>query len=95
MSQVKSSTLRQLLVQAEEAFHSQDAFRYKVKGSNDEGKKTVKIEAKTYGELRKDSEKLSAHHSQMIHHQEPLGIQADASDLRLPDTVIRFDPPIP
>ncbi|MDY5701198.1 MAG: AMP-binding protein [Lachnospiraceae bacterium] len=60
MSQVKSSTLRQLLVQAEEAFHSQDAFRYKVKGSNDEGKKTVKIEAKTYGELRKDSEKLSA-----------------------------------
>ncbi len=60
MSQVKSNTLRQLLVQAEEAFHSQDAFRYKVKRSNDEGKKTVEIEAKTYGELKADSEKLSA-----------------------------------
>lgn len=60
MSQAKSSTLRQLLVQAEETFRSQDAFRYKVKGSDEKGKKTVEVEKKTYQELRQDTEKLSA-----------------------------------
>ena len=60
MSQAKSYTLRQLLVQSEEAFSSQDAFRYKVKGTDDEGKKTIKIESKTYQQLRQDTERLSA-----------------------------------
>lgn len=60
MSQAKSSTLRQLLVQAEETFRSQDAFRYKVKVNAGEGKKAVEIQAKTYQELRQDTEKLSA-----------------------------------
>ncbi|MGN1333452.1 MAG: AMP-binding protein [Lachnospiraceae bacterium] len=60
MSQAKSSTLRQLLVQAEETFHCQDAFRYKVKVSDKEGKKQVEIQAKTYQELRQDTQKVSA-----------------------------------
>lgn len=66
MSQVKSTTLRQLLVQAEESFSHQDAFRYKVKKSSEEGKKTVEIEAKTYKELKGDSEKLSAFLDKLI-----------------------------
>ncbi len=60
MSQAKSSTLRQLLVQAEETFHCQDAFRYKVKVSDKEGKKQVEIQAKAYQELRQDTQKVSA-----------------------------------
>ena len=60
MSQAKSSTLRQLLVQAEETFRCQDAFRYKVKVSDKEGKKQVEIQAKTYQELRQDTQKVSA-----------------------------------
>ena len=60
MSQAKSSTLRQLLVQAEETFHCQDAFRYKVKVSDKEGKKQVEIQAKMYQELRQDTQKVSA-----------------------------------
>ena len=39
MKQTKSSTLRQILVQAESAFGPQDAFRYKVKDQDEEGKK--------------------------------------------------------
>ena len=60
MSQAKSSTLRQLLVQAEETFRCQDAFRYKVKVSDKEGKKQVEIQAKMYQELRQDTQKVSA-----------------------------------
>lgn len=60
MKQVKSSTLRRLLVQAEESFSSQDAFRYKVKADDEEGKKKIRVEAKTYRQLREDTERLSA-----------------------------------
>lgn len=54
------STIRELLVAAEQDFGAQDAFRYKVKGSGDGGKKEVKIETKTYTQLKKDSECFSA-----------------------------------
>lgn len=55
-----SSTIRELLVQAQEDFGSKDAFRYKVKAEGDNGKKKTEIEAKTYTQLREDSECFSA-----------------------------------
>lgn len=60
MKQTKSSTLRQILVQAESAFGHQDAFRYKVKDQDEEGKKKTAIEAKTYTQLKEDSECMGA-----------------------------------
>lgn len=54
------STIRELLVAAEEDFCAQDAFRYKVKSSDDSGKKEVKIESKTYTQLKNDTERFSA-----------------------------------
>lgn len=57
---VLSSTIRELLVKSEEAYGSWDAFRYKVKQSDAEGKKAVGIERKTYTELKNDSECFSA-----------------------------------
>lgn len=55
-----SSTIRELLVKAEAAYSSWDAFRYKVKRNNQEGKKAVVIESKTYKQLKDDSECFSA-----------------------------------
>lgn len=55
-----SSTIRQLLVKAEAAYSTWDAFRYKVKKNNGEGKKTVEVESKTYRQLKDDSECFSA-----------------------------------
>ena len=57
---VFSSTIRDLLIKAEAAYGSQDAFRYKVKGSDEDGKKTVNIESKTYTQLKDDTECFSA-----------------------------------
>ncbi len=54
------STIREILVAAEQEFGGQDAFRYKVKGNEDGGKKEVKVESKSYTQLRKDSEAFSA-----------------------------------
>lgn len=54
------STIRELLVAAEQDFGAQDAFRYKVKDNGDGGKKEVKVEAKTYTQLKNDSECFSA-----------------------------------
>ncbi|MBD5458356.1 MAG: AMP-binding protein, partial [Lachnospiraceae bacterium] len=45
---------------AEEAYGTQDAIRYKVKSAGDGGKKETKVEAKTYTQLRQDSERFSA-----------------------------------
>lgn len=59
MSQM-SSTIRALLVNSEKNFGSSDAIRYKVKGNDAEGKKTTLIESKTYTELLKDTESVSA-----------------------------------
>lgn len=56
---VLSSTIRELLVKAEAAYGTQDAFRYKIKQENAEGKKAVAIESKTYTSLKKDSESFS------------------------------------
>ena len=57
---VLSSTIRELLVKSEAAYGSWDAFRYKVKKSDGEGKKAVVVESKTYTDLKKDSECFSA-----------------------------------
>lgn len=57
---IESSTIRELLVKSEAAYGSRDAFRYKVKSSDAEGKKNVNIESKTYTELKNDTERFSA-----------------------------------
>ncbi len=54
------STIRQLLAAAEQDFGAQDAFRYKIKNSADSGKKEVKIESRTYTQLKNDTECFSA-----------------------------------
>ncbi|MDE7001214.1 MAG: AMP-binding protein [Lachnospiraceae bacterium] len=54
------STIRELLVAAEQDFGAQDAFRYKIKSSADSGKKEVKIESRTYTQLKNDTECFSA-----------------------------------
>lgn len=59
MSQLHS-TIRELLVAAEKDFGSQDAFRYKIKSDDGSGKKEVKVEGKTYTQLKNDSECFSA-----------------------------------
>lgn len=53
-------TIRELLAAAEKNFGGQDAFRYKVKSSEDGGKKEVKVEARTYTQFKNDSECFSA-----------------------------------
>ena len=57
---VLSSTIREILVKSEEAYGSWDAFRFKVKQSDGEGKKSVAVENKTYTDLKADSECFSA-----------------------------------
>lgn len=57
---VMSSTIRDLLVKSEAAYGSWDAFRYKVKKKDSEGKKAVSIASKTYTDLKNDSERFSA-----------------------------------
>ena len=59
MNETKS-TIRELLVEAEKNYHAQDAFRYKVKGADENGKKAAKIESKSYTQLKDDSERFSA-----------------------------------
>ncbi len=54
------STIRELLAAAEQDFGAQDAFRYKIKSSADSGKKEVKIESRTYTQLKNDTECFSA-----------------------------------
>lgn len=56
---VLSSTIRELLVKAEASYGSWDAFRYKVKKAETEGKK-VAVESKTYTQLKQDTERMSA-----------------------------------
>ncbi|MGN0244201.1 MAG: AMP-binding protein [Lachnospiraceae bacterium] len=55
-----SSTIRELLLKTEAEHGSWDAFRYKVKRSDNGGKKSVAIESKTYTQLKNDSECFSA-----------------------------------
>lgn len=57
---VLSSTIRELLVKSEASYGSWDAFRYKVKEQNAEGKKTTAVAHRTYTELKNDSERFSA-----------------------------------
>ena len=58
--QITASTLRELLVKAEAAYGSADAFRYKKKKAGEDGKKDVAIEHKTYTDLKNDAERFSA-----------------------------------
>ena len=54
------STIYELLVKAQEAYGEQDAIRYKVKDAGEGGKKETKVRARTYTQLREDSERFSA-----------------------------------
>lgn len=55
-----SSTIREILVKASEAYGPQDAVRYKVKREKGEGKKETVVEARSYRQLLEDSERFSA-----------------------------------
>jgi len=57
---VVSNTIREIVVKSAEAYGTNDAFRYKVKSSSDDGKKTVEVESKSYEQLKKDTESFSA-----------------------------------
>ena len=57
---VMSSTIRELLVKSSEQYGPQDAVRYKAKREKSGGKKETVVEAKTYTQLREDSERFSA-----------------------------------
>lgn len=59
MNYSASSTIRDLLVKAEAAYGADDAFRYKVKQADADGKK-ISVAHKTYTELKQDSECFSA-----------------------------------
>ena len=54
----KSSTIRELLVRAQEQYSGCDAFRYKIKSAGDSEKK-ISVESKTYTDLKNDSERFS------------------------------------
>ena len=57
---VTSSTIRELLVKSAATYGGNDAFRYKVKQTDADSKKTVAVESKTYSDLNNDSECFSA-----------------------------------
>jgi len=54
------STIKDLLVKSEELYGARDAVRYKVKTAGESGKKDTKVEAKTYSQMREDSEHFTA-----------------------------------
>lgn len=55
-----SSTIREILVKASEAYGPQDAVRYKVKREKGDGKKETVVEDRSYRQLLEDSERFSA-----------------------------------
>lgn len=54
------NTIKELLNIAADKFSTNDAVRYKEKKESDDGKKETVVAAKTYAQLKEDSEKLSA-----------------------------------
>lgn len=54
------STIYELLTEAEKAYGPQDAIRYKIKSVGEGGKKETKVEAKTYTQLKTDSERFAS-----------------------------------
>ena len=55
------STIREILVKSSEAYGSMDAVRYKVKREKrGGGKRETAVEARTYRQLKEDSERFSA-----------------------------------
>ena len=57
---IVSSTIREIVVKSADTYGANDAFRYKVKRSDESGKKTVEIESKSYQQLKDDTECFSA-----------------------------------
>ncbi len=53
-------TIRDLLMEAEASYSTMDAIRYKVKSESKEEKKGASVEARTYKQLKDDSECFSA-----------------------------------
>lgn len=76
---VMSSTIRELLVRAEQQYGSQDAVRYKAKREKSGGKKETVVEAKTYKELREDSERFSAALAKLGEQGNHIAIVGDSS----------------
>lgn len=74
-----SSTIRELLVKASEHYGAQDAVRYKAKREKSGGKKETVVEAKTYRELREDSERFSAALKNMGEQGSHIAIVGDSS----------------
>lgn len=72
-----SSTIREILVKSSEAYGSMDAVRYKVKKGN--GKKETVVEAKTYRQLREDSERFSAALAELGEQGNHVAIVGDSS----------------
>ena len=57
---VESSTIREIIEKSEAAYGPQDAFRFKVKRTDETGKRAVEVESKTYTQLKHDTECFSA-----------------------------------
>ena len=76
---VMSSTIRELLVRAAEAYGPQDAVRYKAKREKSGGKKETVVEAKTYTQLREDSERFSAALAKLDEQSSHIAIVGDNS----------------
>lgn len=54
------STIRDIVIEAKNAYMEKDAFRYKVKKKDEQGNKVTEIESKTYIDVKNDSERFSA-----------------------------------
>ncbi|MBE5935598.1 MAG: long-chain fatty acid--CoA ligase [Lachnospiraceae bacterium] len=54
-----NSTIREIVVEGQQRFGKQDAFRYKIKRLDAEGKKVTDIEGKSYNDVKADSESFS------------------------------------
>lgn len=76
---IMSSTIRELLVRSAEQYGGQDAVRYKAKREKGGGKKETVVEAKTYQELREDSERFSAALAKLGEQGNHIAIVGDSS----------------
>lgn len=74
-----SSTIREILVKASEAYGPMDAVRYKIKREKGDGKKETAVEAKTYRQLQEDSERFSAVLSELGEQGSHVAIVGDSS----------------
>ena len=54
-----NSTIRHLIIDVQKRHSGRDAFRYKVKTKDSKGNKVTVVEAKTYDDVKNDSEKMA------------------------------------